>query len=51
MFTIKEVIMTTINAKEKSKNESGKKFAKQIRSNGWVQPLFMVRKKTLFLFL
>ncbi|MGC6367350.1 MAG: 50S ribosomal protein L25 [Candidatus Marinamargulisbacteria bacterium] len=28
--------MATINAKEKSKEESGKKFAKQIRNNGWV---------------
>ena len=37
--------MTTINAKEKSKNESGTKFAKQIRSNGWVPAVIYGEKQ------
>ena len=37
--------MTTINAKEKSKNESGKRFAKQIRATGWVPAVIYGEKK------
>ena len=37
--------MATINAKEKSKNESGKKYAKKIRSTGWVPAVIYGEKK------
>ena len=37
--------MTKINVKEKSKDNSGKKFAKQIRNEGWVPAVVYGEKK------
>ena len=37
--------MPTIKAKEKTKEQSGKKFAKQIRNDGWVPAVIYGEKK------